>query len=235
MTLILAATILLGVIVTKLLLTMHVNRMWIRYALAVIVAYAGFLGLIKGWLLYLGICARRDRSAGALDLVDIGDFGNAFCGFGSRSVDLALESGGGKFGGGGASGSWGDSEPMAVVPVNASGSGGGGSGWLDFDFDEGIVLVLLIAVVLAILSAGIYLVWAAPAIFGEAAFNAALATALVKKTKNMHEPGWVGSVMKSTVIPFTIVLALTIALGVMAQKRCPSATRLRDVFGCVHR
>ena len=240
MMLILTTTFVIGLIMTKLLAEMHLTRMWIRYMLAVVIAYAGFLGLIRFWLFYLGICARRDRSRDALDL---GDFGDAFCNLGSMPLNFSFSnvgSGGGSgvggdwnsgassFGGGGAGGSWGDPEPVVAVPKV---SGGGGVG-LDFDFDEGWVFVLLIVVVLSILSAGVYLVWAAPAIFGETAFHAVLATALIKKTKEMHEPGWVGSVMKSTAIPFAFVLAATIALGVVAQKHCPSAMSLRDALTC---
>lgn len=231
MTLILAATFIIGIIATRLLFDLHIMRMWIRYMIAVVVAYAGFLALIKGWLLYLGICARHDRSRNVLDL---GDFGDAFCNLGSTPFDFAfgstndLSTGGGAFGGGGASGSWGDPEPAMTVPESAS-------KLFDFDFDEGWVFVLLIGVVLVIVFAGIYLVWAAPAIFAETAFQAALTAALIKKTKQMHEPGWVGSVMKATAIPFVLVLAVTIALGVVAQRHCPSAVRLRDALFCAHR
>lgn len=239
MTLILSATVIIGIVATRLLFEFHIMRMWLRYMLAVAVAYGGFLVLIKGWLLYLGICARRDRSR---NLLDVGDFADAFCNLGSTPFDFAfgwtgnagdagssgLTTGGGSFGGGGASGSWGTPEPSSAVPEGAS-------KLFDFDFDEGWVFVLLIAVVLAIVFAGVYLVWAAPAIFGETAFHAALAAALIKKTKQMHEPGWVGSVMKATAIPFVLVLALTIALGVVAQKHCPSAVRLRDALFCSQR
>jgi len=246
MTLILTATFVIGLIMTKLLAEMHLTRMWVRYMLAVTIAYAGFLGLIRFWLFYLGICARRDRSRNALDL---GDFGDAFCNLGSTPLNFSFSnvgsggssggvggdwnSGASSFGGGGAGGSWGDPEPSVAVP-KVSGGGGGGGG-LNFDFDEGWIFVLLIVVVLAILSAGIYLVWAAPAIFGETAFHAVLATALIKKTKEMHEPGWVGSVMKSTAIPFAFVLAATIAFGVAAQKHCPSAITVRDALTCSRR
>ena len=240
MTLILATTFVIGLIMTKLLVELHVMRMWLRYMLAVVIAYAGFLALIRFWLFYLGICARHDRSRNALDL---GDFSDAFCNLGSTPLNFSFSnvgssaggdwnSGASSFGGGGAGGSWGDPEPAVAVPKISGGSGGGG---LDFDFDEGWVFILLIVVVLAILSAGVYLVWAAPAIFGETAFHAVLATALIKKTKEMHEPGWVGSVMKSTAIPFTFVLAATIALGVVAQKHCPSAITLRDSLACSRR
>lgn len=246
MTLILTATFMVGLISTRLLLDLRVTSMWLRYMLSVLFAYGGFLLFIKSWLFYLGICAHRDRTRG---LLDAGDFGDAVCDLGSSPVDFSwgssgdsgseLTSGGGSFGGGGASGSWGEAQPIAMLPAPPSGGGGGGAigkgigNIFDgFDLDEGWVLVLLVVLVLAIFSAGIYLIWAAPAIFGETAFHAALATALIKKTKNMHEPGWVGSVMKSTAIPFAIVLALTIALGVAAHKRCPSAIRLHEALSC---
>ena len=35
-----------------------------------------------------------------------------------------------------------------------------------------------------------------------------------------------------TVLPFAVVLALAITLGVYAQKRCPSATRLAEAIHC---
>jgi hypothetical protein len=244
MSVILVATFLVGLISTRLLLDLRVTSMWLRYMLSVLFAYGGFLLLIKSWLFYLGLCARRDRAHSALDL---GDFGNAFCNLGSSPLDFSFGAGssdtdfgagGGSFGGGGASGSWGTPDPVIAIPKGSGGSGvGDGVGKIfdGFDLDEGWVIVLLIVVVLAIFSAGIYLIWAAPAIFGETAFHAALATALIKKTKNMHEPGWMGSVMKATAIPFGIVLVLTIALGVVAHKHCPSAIRLRDALTCGRR
>jgi hypothetical protein len=235
MAVILTATFMVGLISTRLLLDLRITSMWLRYMLSVLLAYTGFILLIKSWLFYLGICARRDRTRGALDLG--GDFTDAFCNLGSSPIDISFgsgdaddfTSGGGSFGGGGASGSWGAPEPAVKS------SGGLGNLFDGLDFDEGWVIVLLIAVVLAIFAAGIYLIWAAPAIFGETAFHAALATALIRKTKHMHEPGWVGSVMKATAIPFGIVLALTIALGVVAHKHCPSAVRLRDSLTCGRR
>jgi hypothetical protein len=234
MTLILAATFAVGLLMARLLADVHIARMWVRYMLAVVAAYAAFLVFIRIWLYYLGICARRDRSR---NILDVGDLTDAFCNLGTTPIELFSfsnesansvggnwSSGASSFGGGGAGGSWGEPEPSVAVP-NVSGG-------LDFDFDEGWIFILLIVVVLSILTAGIYMVWAAPAIFGETAFHAALAAALIKKTKEMHEPGWVGSVMKSTALPFAFVLAATIALGVVAQKHCPSAMRLRDAFSC---
>src|SRR5688572_4012488 len=46
--------------------------------------------------------------------------------------------------------------------------------------DEGCLIVVLIAVVLALVVASAYVIWAAPAILGEVAFEAALAAALAR-------------------------------------------------------
>jgi hypothetical protein len=51
----------------------------------------------------------------------------------------------------------------------------------------------------------------------------------------MSRSGWVGSIVRSTALPFLLVLALGIGLGWFAQKRCPSATRLHDAIYCATR
>src|SRR5438874_11477358 len=53
MTAILTATILVGLITTRGLLLLHVNVFWLRYAVAVITAYAAFVGCVKLWLIYI--------------------------------------------------------------------------------------------------------------------------------------------------------------------------------------
>jgi hypothetical protein len=89
------------------------------------------------------------------------------------------------------------------------------------------VLALLL---LAIFGAGAYLVYAAPEILSEAAFEALLAAGLIKASKKMDGPGWMGSVFKATWIPFVIVLILTGIFGWVAQTHYPHATRLADIF-----
>jgi hypothetical protein len=86
--------------------------------------------------------------------------------------------------------------------------------------------------VVGIGAAAFYVIYAAPAIMTEAAFNAALAGALARRAKHLSFGTWVGSVVRSTILPFLIVLALAITTGWYAQKHCPSATRLRDAFRC---
>lgn len=60
MTAILMGTILVGLGVTRLLFMAHVNIFAIRYGVAVLAAYAAFVGFVKLWLVY--IAARSDSS-----------------------------------------------------------------------------------------------------------------------------------------------------------------------------
>jgi hypothetical protein len=90
---------------------------------------------------------------------------------------------------------------------------------------------LLAALVLAIMFAGGYLIYAAPQILPEAAWHAVFASTLTRVAKDDHH-GWMPGVLKSTVLPFTIIMVLAGALGWVAHKHCPQATRLVEVFSC---
>ena len=246
MTLILVATFAVGLLTVHGLFAIHVAKLWMRYAIAVIVAYGAFLGLLKIWLVYFAICIRHAHgksSSGGIDIGDFCDFSGGGSSSGSSSSISDLSSGGGRFGGGGASGSWGTAEPQPVITApmqtasstsssvsHASSSGGGFS--LDLDGDEIVLVIIIIAVATAIIGAGAYLIWAAPTILSDTAFNAVLASALIRKTKKVSHPEWVGSLVHATVIPFAIVFALTVLMGWYAQHICPTALRVRDAIHC---
>jgi hypothetical protein len=244
MSLILAGTVAAGTVATKLLLTVHLNRLWIRYAIAVLFAYGAFLLLVRCWLYYVGFRAQRQRRFNALDVP--ADFANSLCdlggNWGSSVADVsgdAVQSGGGSFGGGGSSGSWGvdDNAVSVVSPSGGGGGGGGGGGWgidLGLDLDDSLFLVVIAALIAAVL-VGIYLIYAAPAILSEAAFEAVLGAALLKKAKEAGSGNWVGSVVKATIIPFLLVASLSTVVGWYAQVRCPGATRLHDALFCASR
>jgi hypothetical protein len=236
MTLILVATFAVGLLTVHGLFAIHVAKLWMRYAIAVIVAYGAFLGLLKIWLFYFAICIRHAHgksSSGGADISDFCDFSGGGSSSGSSSSISDLSSGGGKFGGGGASGSWGTAEPQPVItaPLKSGSSSGGGFS-LDLDGDEIVLVLIIIAVAAAIIGVGAYLIWAAPTILSDTAFNAVLASALIRKTKKVSHPEWVGSVVHATAIPFTIVFAFTVLMGWYAQHICPSALRVRDAIHC---
>ncbi|MGE0129803.1 MAG: hypothetical protein AB7U82_17110 [Blastocatellales bacterium] len=255
MLLIFGAVILSGVSVSKLLLEFSVVSMPVRYAIAVCIAYGVFFLLVRLWLWYVGITGTKSRqrkqsssnsssgdSSSGLDInVDFssggGSKGSSWSGFG-----------GGKSGGGGASDSWG--QPAFLSSDQSFSSGGSGSSWFsggssksssfgldDIGLDGGddgclgvIVLLLLAALLLAIFGAGIYAIYQAPAILAEAAFQAALASGLIRATKRIERGDWAGSVFKATIIPLVIVLALAVAFGWAAHRYCPAATRVAEIF-----
>jgi hypothetical protein len=228
MSLILMAVIASGVLTSKGLLELGVHSLRVRYPIGVLASYAVFLMLVRIWIWYVSIAAAK-TSLGSFDIgggIDIncggggsnaGGGGGGFSGFG-----------GGDSGGGGASSSW------EADPVAAPSSSSGFLPKLDFDcdLDDGWwILLLLAALVLAILGAGGYLIYAAPHILPEAASQMLLATTLTRISKEPHQ-SWMTGVLRSTCIPFAVVLILASVLGWQAHRHCPSAARLVEVFRC---
>lgn len=232
-TLILVACFAAGLAATKLLLMAGVSAMWIRYALALVLAYGMFLLGVRLWLRYAGFdvpVLPRKRSEGGIDLPDV--IGN---GGSSRSAADVFRAGGGRSGGGGASfkfdgGPAAASEAKAASIFSNSSSGGGGGGGVGFDLDDGMVLVALLLLVLAVSGALIYLVWAAPTILADAAFAALLSAGLVKSTRRMASGHWVTSVIGHTWIPFAVVAVMAIGFALVAQHHYPEARTLPDVL-----
>lgn len=226
------ATFLAGLLATKLLMELGVDTLWLRYGLAICVAYLLFLIMVRLWIWY--VCGRGVDADGA-DGIDL------FV----RAMDQAEWTelgGGGQFGGGGASGTWQtpDGVPMdmeiSTAPAKVVSSGGSDkSGCFSFDIggDEGCFVVILLALLVGVLFiAGGYLIYAAPAILGEAVFEVLLAAALARRAKKLENAGWGGSVFKATIWIFLAVLAIAITLGWYAQKSCPDAMRIRDAINC---
>jgi hypothetical protein len=116
----------------------------------------------------------------------------------------------------------------------SSGSGGFDLGGICDGDDLGLV-ILVALLVFAIAAAAVYVIWAAPAILSEAAFQGVMAAALARRAKKISHGTWEGSVFRATVVPFAVVLLFAVALGWYAQKHCPSAMRLREALHCVAR
>lgn len=223
MTVILGGTFLAGLAATHVLMRMEVNVLALRYGLAVCAAYLMFLALIKMWLYYV----RISRESIDISVDGIEFFGDA----GGAAYDAI--GGGGRFGGAGASGSWGDAAASPAQSLKAaSGSSNKGCGVDIGGGDEGCVVILLVLLVFGLIIAAVYLIWTAPAILAEAAFEAALAGALARRAKRVEKGNWVGAIWRATVWPFLAILVLSALLGYFAQRSCPEATRLSEAFEC---
>ena len=247
MSLILAATGAAGFVASFAMLHLGVWRMWIRYPLAVLFAYAVFIVLLRVWLFLHGRGARDRVPELELDVVEMG-------------AEIALDvagrplpapdafGGGGDFGGGGAGGSWGDgvsaglhqTSPACDVGSAASGGGGGGGDWLsglDFDVDsEGCVFFLLaLALVVAGVCASLYVVYAAPLLLAEILVEGVLLSGLYRGMKSARDGGdWLGAALRRTWLPVLLTLITFASAGYLLQRAAPRARSIGEAWKTVN-
>ena len=238
MSLILMATALTGLLATKLLLLAQVDNIVIRYPVAVLCAYLAFFLFVKLWLAYMtALNAFKGSDAGGNVLSDLPNLSGGGSG-GDTDVPGFGGGGGGTSGGGGASGSFDGPTTNAQVAFVPSSSGGGGSasgvgdavGGLG-DIDEGWVILIAIGVLLAaIFGSAIYLIYIAPHILSEAAFDFLLGSSLIRSYKKVNHPDWMGSVFKDTYKPFVFVLLVSFGSAWVIHAYAPGITRITDLF-----
>jgi hypothetical protein len=246
MTLILLGTVLSGLLFSKLFLTIGIHKMFLRYPIVVVCSYSCFFLFMKLWLTYLTYPYRKGRNHGSSDVIDalvqLPDSAGS-----SRVSTPSFTPGGGEFGGAGASATFEQSSVITALPADglagasegvaesmADGVGGTaaegvGDAVADSADDGVLILVLLGILLLAVLGTGMYLIYEAPTIFSEAAFQFVLAAGMVKKSNKMDTPDWVGSVFRSTWKPFLFTLIAACALAWVATSFCPQAMKLSEV------
>jgi hypothetical protein len=223
MSLILAVVVASGLLSSKLLLECGVRSLVLRYPLALLASFLAFLLLIRVWIWYVFCRAPGggDTNTGGFQIIGGGGGGS------SGTVHF----GGGDSGGAGASGAWGESAPSGSSS-SGGGHGGGGSGFdLDLDDDWAIIL-LLAALALAVVGASGYLIYAAPHILPEAAWQAGLAGGLARIVKPAEHTNWLPGVLRSSCLPFAAVLILVVALAWAAHQHCPAAVKLAEALYC---
>jgi len=241
---ILAATVCSGVLASKFLLSVGLGSLAIRYPLSVLFAYLVFFLCVKLWLFY--VRPRRHTGDSRLsDWLDMPDFSGSGsgCSSGGRGI-TPFDPGGGQFGGGGASSSFDLTDVGIMDHVGAVGEGASGAADGLGDIvgeaagalgDEGgvaaiVVITALAALIATILGSTVYVVYEAPVILSEAAFEALLAASLIKGTKRIDAGDWVGSVFATTWKPFVVTLIMAWVAGCLLSYYYPGASRIADIF-----
>jgi hypothetical protein len=232
MTLILLATAMAGATASKLLLVLGFHNPAIRYPLTVLFAYGVFFVAIKFWLwIVIGSTAVNSRLSGS-SITDIPDLPLPDNAGSSVPSDGFSGGGGGSFLGGGSSGSYGDAAASAGSTVSKS--SGGFFGSFDIDIDEGIGIVIVFALfallLFVIFGAGAYLIYQAPAILSEVAFDSVLAVSLVRKSNKMQDPDWIGSVFKATWKQFTAILLIAGIAGIAIHVIFPEVSKISELY-----
>jgi hypothetical protein len=243
---IITAVITFGLVLSKILLLAGLTNLVYRYTAVLFVSYGFFFIAIRVWLFYVLPSFRKKDSSSteSLDGVVISAINIPS---GGSSGDVSFSGSGGQFGGGGTSGSWNSSGAPAIVALNdasaqgssagsASISGSGsssGSGFslgdLDTDSAGALVIFLIFIVIAAMLGGAIYIIYQAPVIMSEAAFNALLSGGMIRAAKKMHSEDWTGSVFKATWKPFVLIAGITITAAAILTYVFPGETNIGDI------
>ena len=218
--LILSLTALAGFLTSFTLLHSGVPWMWVRYPIAISIAYCVFLLLLALWL-------RLQRRGLNIDLPVFDFIASGPVGPG----EVVQFGGAGDFSGGGAGGSWGASVTSGVTS--------GGSHWdgpdPDIDLEGGWLIVLAIVALVGGLIASFYIIYIAPALLAEVLVDGALVTGLHRRVKQIEHRDWLRAAVRQTLIPaLLVVLSFTIA-GYALQRAIPEAHTMGQVWKHVMR
>jgi hypothetical protein len=220
--LILSLTALAGFLTSFSLLHLGVTLMWLRYPLAISVAYCVFLLLLALWLW----SQRRgvDIDPSALDLIptEYTQSGESF------------QFGGGDAGGGGAGGSWGEGASSASSEVPSKGSTFSAVG-LDLDIEEGWLLVVAIIALIGGLIASFYLIYIAPVLLAELLVDGVLVAGLYRRVKGVEQRHWLRAAVRQTVVPALLVALFFALAGYALQRAVPEAHTIGEVWDHMRR
>jgi hypothetical protein len=206
------------------------TRMWLRYPLAILIAYCVFLLLLRLWLFL-----QRPHVPDIPDLSDVDINLTETSSYVEES--FRFSGGGGDAGGAGAGGSWGFSLTSSSSSSSASVSGGGGGsssggggGGGGLDLDEGWAVVVVVLALLGTLLAVLYVIYAAPALLAEILVDGILVTGLYKKIKGIEQRHWLRAAVRKTLAPALIAATLFSVAGWALQSAAPEAQSIGEAW-----
>jgi hypothetical protein len=215
-------------------LTVGLDSMAARYALASIAGYLAFVVLIRGWI---AVC-RGDWDTGGdlpnpFDAVDMVDTG-VHAGRGGAQAAKAFA--GGHSGGGGGGAAW-IPEPVEKVTSTSvrqasSVASESGKGWgIPIDLDEGFffIVIAILAALGGVLCVG-YVIYIAPMLLAEVALDAALVSAAYRRLRKEDVGHWTGAVFRRTWVPAAILVVFMSIAGFAAQRYAPEAQSIGGVI-----
>lgn len=205
MSLILLFTGLAGFLASYSLLHLNVTRMWIRYPIAILIAYGVFLLLLRLWLWMHG----RDMD------VDL-------------DIDLELpvgESGSGEVSHLNSGADIGDSHAVESVASSVNSSSGFSWSSIDFDLDldDGWFVIIALIVIIGLLIASLYIIYIAPLLLAEILIDGVLLVGLYKRVKHIDQRHWMRTAIRRTIVPALLIAMLFSVAGFAMQRVVPEA------------
>lgn len=197
--------------------------MWLRYPMAVLIAYCFFLLLLALWLWLQRHSLDVDPSL--LDFIPSEPSGH------EESFQFG---GGGDLGGGGAGGSWGESVSSSSSGVSSGDSASHTAG-VDLDLEEGWLIVIAIVALVGGLIASFYIIYIAPALLAEILVDGALVAGLYRRVKRIEQRHWLRAAVRRTLLPALIVALFLTVAGYALQQAFPEAHTMGEVWNHVMR
>lgn len=212
-----------GFLISFCLLRFGLERIWLRYLVAIFAAYFVFFCLLRLWLHLHG---RRIRMEDAPDPSDGLDLGDALLDF--RPLRPGFEGGGGQFGGAGASSAL-DGPRIAPAVLAESQSDAASSSDL-FDADEAVAVVplLLVAALASALVASVWVVYLAPTLLAELLIDGALVGGLYHRIRRESSGSWLFTALRNTALPFAATCLVFVLAGWFVQFMVPEADSIGD-------
>ena len=229
--LILLLTGLTGFLASFVLLQLGMDSMWLRYPIAILVAYCMFLLLLRVWL---WLNRPTDAEEVVVEVVDTTL--EVMSPDSTTYVDPGF-GGAGDFGGGGAGGEWVQGNlsvtstetvsTFTTTPIQSSGS----TGWsFDFDLEDGWIIVVAIVALIAAAIAAFYVVYIAPALLAEILLDGVLLAGLYKRVKTIEHRHWLRGALRRTVLPAILVAVFFSVAGFAMQAVSPEARSVGEFW-----
>lgn len=205
MSLMVSGTALAGFLASVVMLHYGLHTMSLRYGIAVLAAYAGYLVFLYMWILFHRFTL---RSAGqefdTWDSFDVAD------------VLLQISSGG--------------DHPRYEVLESETSREKSLLDFIDMDFDEGVVLLTILAVFGSVLAASVYIIYMAPVLLAELMLDGVLGIVLYRRLRTIDQHYWLGSALSRTWMLF-VCAALVFALtGEVFHWYAPDAVSIGGVW-----
>ncbi len=201
------------------MLNLGLERMALRYPVALLFGYVFFLFLLWLWL--------RKNADSYFDVPEPGiSFGSGSAPSGEVSGESlpSFKGEGGEFGGGGATGSF--DSPSGLVHEESTGSifNDVGEPIASVAEAEELAIPILVALfALAIALASFYVIYIAPVLLSEVLVDGVLSYALFRKMKGLESPHWVQSVFRRTFWPLLATAVTLSVAGYLLSTYAPGA------------
>lgn len=238
MSLILSLVVMSGFFSSKALYYLGVTNLTLRYTLSFLISYACFFLFVRIWLWYI-FSTRKDKEESSDFWPDF-DFWFFSSG---KSKSPSWTGKGGGASGGGASSNFGEKAAMVgetkmgaivAVPNNSSSDSSGISlPSIDLELDEGaplIVALLVIGVILVAICSLLFLVFNAPVVLGEVAFQLALSIGIIKSAdRKAHPFEWLSTSFQKTWYFALGILVLIVATTLTINHYNPEITKSSEI------